>query len=148
MAIVHLDSVLHNDDIKGCKVVRLYRKYSVDPGQNGLALRPLNVADVIVKHIKQYFGLVALESLDQELVVVREEEEEAALSGSLSCLEHHVSVIFEGERLHDVTGVDIIHLLQKSKLILLMSYYLRPKLDTFILLDLTRNRGPITLSTS
>jgi len=48
-----LDGILHYHYIKRGEIVGLDSKHSIDPSQQRLVLRLLNMIDVVVKHVEQ-----------------------------------------------------------------------------------------------
>jgi len=110
-----LDGVGHEEEVDGDDALHLDLEDAVDAGDEGGGVL-LDVVVVLTQALNHDVQLLLEHGLDDELAVVREEEEAARLALRLARLEHRLVVERGGQRGLDELVVDPIQLPQLSEL--------------------------------
>lgn len=123
---VYFRCILHDYNVQWCKVVCLNSKNPINACNQRSILRFLEVLDQVVQHVKENLLFYRVHSLDQKPVVIRKEEERTTEPSTLTSLEHHVAVVFDGEGIHQVLWSDVVEVHNLQELFLGMTDNLRP----------------------
>lgn len=107
--IVILGRVLHDDDVNLLEGLRLNAKEAVDPREQRLVVRVLQVLDVVIKDADQHLLLVLRYRLQQKLVIIRKEEKGAARPRPLARLKHLLPVLDHVQGLQQSFLRDTVH---------------------------------------
>ena len=104
-----LDRIGHQHEVYGHYVLHLNFKHSVYSTDETVSIF-LYVAEVLWEGSQEHPQLVIVHRLDDELVVVRKEEEAAGLALALTRLEHLITITLGRQRVLDADLVNVIHL--------------------------------------
>lgn len=85
-------------------MISLKRKDTIYSCQERLVLSLFNVVDIIVSHVEEDVFFFAAEGFDDELVIMRKEEERTTLACSFTRLKYHFPIGLEAKGAHDIWG--------------------------------------------
>ena len=90
--IPHLACVLHNENIKTSKYIRLDIIQPIDPSQKWSIICFFNMQKHLRKNLEQNSLFATLKCFYDKSVVVRKEEKRSTFASTLSSLEHPLTI--------------------------------------------------------